>query len=32
MLRFTVYRAQKPDGSLDAGSHFNYDVKGNTEG
>jgi type VI secretion system secreted protein Hcp len=26
------YRAQKPDGSLDAGVHFKYDIKSNKEG
>lgn len=26
------YRPQKPDGSLDAGVHFKYDIKGNKEG
>ena len=26
------YRAQKPDGSLDAGVHFRYDVKAQREG
>jgi type VI secretion system secreted protein Hcp len=26
------YKAQKPDGSLDAGLHFKYDLKGNQEG
>jgi len=26
------YRPQKPDGSLDAGIHFKYDIKGNKEG
>ena len=26
------YRAQKPDGSLDAGVHFTYDVKAQREG
>lgn len=26
------YKPQKPDGSLDAGIHFKYDVKGNKEG
>jgi type VI secretion system secreted protein Hcp len=25
------YRAQKPDGSLDAGLHFKYDIKSNKE-
>ena len=32
ILGFTVYGAQKPDGSVDAGIHFKYDIKGNTEG
>ena len=26
------YKPQKPDGSLDAGIHFKYDIKGNKEG
>jgi type VI secretion system secreted protein Hcp len=26
------YKPQKPDGSLDAGVHFKYDIKGNKEG
>ena len=26
------YKPQKPDGSLDAGMHFKYDIKGNKEG
>lgn len=26
------YRPQKPDGSLDAGIHFKYDIKANKEG
>jgi type VI secretion system secreted protein Hcp len=26
------YKAQKPDGSLDAGIHFKYDLKSNKEG
>ena len=26
------YKPQKPDGSLDAGLHFKYDIKGNKEG
>ena len=26
------YRPQKRDGSLDAGIHFKYDIKGNKEG
>jgi type VI secretion system secreted protein Hcp len=26
------YRPQKPDGSLDAGVHFKYDIKSNKEG
>jgi type VI secretion system secreted protein Hcp len=26
------YRPQKPDGSLDAGIHFKYDIKSNKEG
>src|SRR5689334_17505811 len=26
------YKPQKPDGSLDAGVHFIYDIKGNKEG
>jgi type VI secretion system secreted protein Hcp len=26
------YRPRKPDGSLDAGIHFKYDIKGNKEG
>jgi type VI secretion system secreted protein Hcp len=26
------YKRQKPDGSLDAGVHFKYDIKGNKEG
>ena len=26
------YRPQKPDGSLDAGIHFKYDIKANREG
>jgi type VI secretion system secreted protein Hcp len=26
------YRSQKADGSLDAGIHFKYDIKGNKEG
>jgi len=26
------YRPQKPDGSLDAGVHFKYDLKANKEG
>jgi len=26
------YRPQKADGSLDAGIHFKYDIKGNKEG
>jgi type VI secretion system secreted protein Hcp len=26
------YKPQKPDGSLDAGIHFKYDLKGNKEG
>ena len=26
------YRPQKPDGSLDAGIHFKYDIKNNREG
>ena len=26
------YKAQKPDGSLDAGLHFKYDLKANKEG
>jgi type VI secretion system secreted protein Hcp len=26
------YKPQKPDGSLDAGLHFRYDLKGNKEG
>ena len=26
------YKPQKPDGSLDAGVHFVYDIKGNKEG
>jgi len=26
------YKAQKADGSLDAGVHFKYDIKGNKEG
>ena len=26
------YRPQKRDGSLDAGVHFKYDIKGNKEG
>jgi len=26
------YRPHKPDGSLDAGVHFKYDIKGNKEG
>ena len=27
-----VYKPQKADGSLDAGIHFKYDIKGNKEG
>jgi type VI secretion system secreted protein Hcp len=27
-----VYKPQKPDGSLDAGVHFKYDLKANKEG
>jgi len=26
------YKPQKADGSLDAGVHFKYDIKGNKEG
>ncbi len=26
------YKPQKPDGTLDAGIHFKYDIKGNKEG
>ena len=26
------YKPQKPDGSLDVGIHFKYDIKGNKEG
>ena len=26
------YKPQKPDGSLDAGIHFKYDIKANKEG
>ena len=26
------YRPQKPDGSLDAGAHFKYDLTANKEG
>jgi type VI secretion system secreted protein Hcp len=26
------YKPQKPDGSLDAGVHFKYDIKANKEG
>jgi len=26
------YKPQKADGSLDAGLHFKYDIKGNKEG
>ena len=26
------YKPQKADGSLDAGIHFKYDIKGNKEG
>jgi type VI secretion system secreted protein Hcp len=26
------YKPQRPDGSLDAGLHFKYDIKGNKEG
>jgi type VI secretion system secreted protein Hcp len=26
------YKPQKPDGSLDAGIHFKYDLKANKEG
>ena len=26
------YRPQKPDGTLDAGIHFKYDLKANKEG
>src|SRR5262245_21669094 len=26
------YKAQKPDGSLDAGTHFKYDLKANKDG
>jgi type VI secretion system secreted protein Hcp len=36
VLRFAKvdleYKPQKPDGSLDAGLHFKYDIKGNKEG
>jgi hypothetical protein len=28
----TAYKPQKADGSLDAGIHFKYDIKGNKEG
>lgn len=27
-----MYKPQKADGSLDAGIHFKYDIKGNKEG
>jgi type VI secretion system secreted protein Hcp len=26
------YKPQKPDGTLEAGIHFKYDIKGNKEG